>query len=46
MLTLLPFVVQGAAKSLAHSALPDAPTVYAADRPRWTSLLSRARHTR
>jgi hypothetical protein len=46
VITVLPFVAPGAAKTLAHSALPDAPTVYQADRPRWTSLLSRVRPTR
>ena len=46
ILTLLPFVAQGAAKNLALSALPDAPMVHEANRSRRTSLLSRVRRTR
>lgn len=46
MITVLPFVAQGAAKTLALSAQPDAPIVHEADRPRRASLLSRVRRTR
>ena len=46
MNALLPFVAQGAEKTLARSALPDAPIVHETDRPRRTSLLSRVRRTR
>ena len=41
MMTTLPFVVQGAQKSLAESALPGAQTVYEAERTPRPSLVSR-----
>jgi hypothetical protein len=46
VITVLPFVAQGASRTLALSALPDAPIVHEADRPRRASLLSRVRRSR
>ena len=46
MMTVLPFVTQGAMKTLAVSALPDAPVVHEANHPRRTSLVSRVLHRR